>query len=70
MNEDDYYKAVGKRIRESRLRQGMTQSALGQKLHISRPSVANIEAGRQRVQIHFLYQIASELETTITDLLV
>ncbi|GAA3012863.1 hypothetical protein GCM10010483_67130 [Actinokineospora diospyrosa] len=46
----------------------MTQTELGERLGLTRSSVANIEAGRQRVQLHVLVQAAVALSTELTDL--
>ncbi|MBY3621310.1 hypothetical protein CA600_22695 [Paenibacillus sp. VTT E-133280] len=69
MNEDYWYKIIGGNIRSSRVTRGITQKDLGLKLNISRPSIANIEAGRQRIQVHFLFQLAEALDTSIQDLI-
>jgi len=57
-----FYRKLGesvKKYREKRL--GITQEALGKIVGLSRTSIANIESGRQRVQVHMLSQIAQAL---------
>ena len=43
----------------------MSQAKLAQELGLSRASVVNIEAGRQRTPLHVLWRIAEELQTDI-----
>lgn len=64
------YEAVGVRIRNARQRANLTQTELAQRLDMTRSSVANFEAGRQRVTLHTLLQIAEELKTPAAELLV
>lgn len=60
------YRIVGERIRRSRGRiKGMSQAKLASKLGISRASIVNIEAGRQRAPLHLLWEIAEHLETEL-----
>ena len=48
---------VGIRIKETRERMSMTQEAFALSIGMSRPSLANIEAGRQDVPLKFLIAI-------------
>lgn len=63
MDEEALYKLVGEKIRKFRDRKGISQAKLAQKLGMTRTSVVNIEAGRQRPPLHVLWQIAEVLET-------
>jgi DNA-binding XRE family transcriptional regulator len=63
---DEIYRAVGRKIRQTRESQHRTQDSLAQRLGISRTSMVNIEAGRQRPPLHLLWQIAELLETKLT----
>ena len=47
----------------------MTQEALAASSHLSRASIANIERGHHRIQLHILYEIAASLEVEPHDLL-
>lgn len=47
----------------------MTQKELAERLNVSRTSLTNIEAGRQRVSINQMYAIATALEISIKDLM-
>ena len=63
------YRAVGEAIRSTRLAQGMTQQQLATAVGFLRTSVVNIEAGRQRVPLATLYDIADALGVQATALL-
>ncbi|MDF9839620.1 MULTISPECIES: helix-turn-helix transcriptional regulator, partial [Paenibacillus] len=69
MSEFMYYKIIGQLIKSKREERGMTQEELAIRVHISRPSITNIEAGRHLIRIHYLYQIATSLEVSVHDLL-
>ena len=57
------YQAVGARIRMIRDAIGIQQDDLAKRTKLSRASIANIEAGRQRLQLHQLEKIAQALGT-------
>jgi transcriptional regulator with XRE-family HTH domain len=63
---DEIYRGVGRKIRQTRQNQRLSQESLAQRLGISRTSMVNIEAGRQRAPLHVLWQIAELLETKLT----
>jgi len=65
------YRELGRKIRHARERSGekLSQEALAQRLGISRVSMVNIEAGRQRAPMHLLWQIAELLGTDLTMLI-
>jgi transcriptional regulator with XRE-family HTH domain len=65
LNEDILYQIIGERIRNVRSEQGISQAELADKLGISRTSIVNIEAGRQRPPLHLLWKIADELDTEV-----
>lgn len=62
------YKEIGGRIREQRRLAGMSQVELAGRLSISRPSLGNIEVGRQSVLVGQLYDIARQLGCAPGDL--
>lgn len=62
MSQQDIYREVGQAIRRCREDARRTQAQLAAEIGISRASLANIEAGRQNVLIHYLYAIADVLE--------
>lgn len=61
--------SVGLRIRMIREALGMRQDELAKKISLTRTSVVNIEAGRQRLMLHTLEAIAKGLGTTPKHLL-
>lgn len=65
------YKQTGEaiaRLRRTR-KPKLTQQQLAIAAGISRASIANIEQGRHRIQLHVLYDLAEALEVTPQDLL-
>ena len=67
--EQDFYREVGRRVREARKRTNMTQQFLATRVSLSRASVTNLEMGRQKLMLHTLIDIASELRVAPADLL-
>lgn len=61
--------SVGQRIRARRQRCHLTQMALAKATGLSRPAIANVESGRQRVALADLYVIAEECRCEIFDLI-
>lgn len=59
---DRFYAAVGSRVRSTRAGRGMSQAGLAQQIGFTRSSVSNLEAGRQRIALHLLVQIARALD--------
>jgi transcriptional regulator with XRE-family HTH domain len=57
------------RIRAAREAAGLSQGKLAAKAGLSRPSLANIEAGRQTITLRQLGAIAASLDVQPTDLL-
>jgi transcriptional regulator with XRE-family HTH domain len=69
MNEDDLHAALGKKIKEKRRANGLTQSELADAISISRTSLTNMELGRQRLLIDQLYKMAAALNAKPQELL-
>ncbi len=67
----ELYRRVGENIQQlrKRLAPPLSQEALAQQVGMSRVSIANIERGHHRVQLHVLYQIARTLGVEPHDLL-
>lgn len=63
------YREIGARIRARRDGLNKTQAALAADVGLSRPSLANIERGRQNLLIHQLYILSTSLKLNIQDLL-
>jgi transcriptional regulator with XRE-family HTH domain len=55
------YKRLGRRIRKVRQENAVSQAALAKKVGFSRVSVVNIEAARQRLQLHDIAHFAKAL---------
>jgi transcriptional regulator with XRE-family HTH domain len=59
---------LGVRIRERRRELGLTQGALALRAGLSRPSIANLEAGRQNAGLRQLVALARALEVDVAAL--
>lgn len=55
------YIKLGNRINSLRVVKGMTQDELAKKMKLQRTSIANIEAGRQRMLLHQVFDAANAL---------
>jgi len=66
---EQLYEEFGRRVRAIRRRAGVTQGELAQQLGLSRTSVSNIEAGRQRLPLHHLYAFAAALDCELLELI-
>ena len=68
---EPFYTELGRSIQTQRVRLGLSQESLGAALHprVTRASIANIEAGKQRILTHTLVQLAEALNTEITQLI-
>ena len=68
---EPFYADLGRHVRWHRERKHITQRQLGESLDppTTRASIANIEAGKQRVLAHTLLQLADALGVTVHDLL-
>src|SRR5574342_274955 len=56
-----FYIEVGRRIRAARAEAALTQAELAARLGMTRSSIANLEAGRQRIPLHQFVVIATNL---------
>jgi transcriptional regulator with XRE-family HTH domain len=59
----------GRLVRATRLDAGLTQAQLGEAVGLTRTSIANIEAGRQRAFIDTAYRIADAVNCPPHELL-
>lgn len=64
MIEIDVNKTVGSYIKKRRLSLGYSQENLAGSVSLSRPSITNIEAGRQGISLVQLFKFAQALKTT------
>lgn len=71
VDESALYELIGGNIRAARERQvpKMSQVALGKRVGLTRTSMVNIEAGRQRPPLHVLWSIADALGVEVSHLL-
>jgi transcriptional regulator with XRE-family HTH domain len=69
MSPDRIYHQIGVAIRVKRKSLSLTQHMLAARLGISRAALANIETGRQKVFVHYLYSLAEALEMKPHELL-
>lgn len=68
-NVERLYLDIGRRIRDRRLERGLTQEELGRRAGLTRQSIANLEAGTQRLMLHFVRDLAEALDLTPAKLL-
>jgi transcriptional regulator with XRE-family HTH domain len=66
---DLFYGDVGNRIKSARIDAGISQATLAQLIGFNRSSVANLEAGRQRIALHLFTLIAEALHADPVTLL-
>ena len=65
----DFYKKVGEAIRVKRKERGLSQEGLAKAVGLKRPSMSNIEKGRQNILLHTFYDIADTLNVNTNALL-
>lgn len=63
------YKRIGANIRRLRLARGFTQEELAEELGMTRTSLVNLEAGRQRILLHRALELAQVFKITMDDLI-
>lgn len=67
MNPD--YKEIGKNIRLMRIRHGISQSELAQRLEVSQTHMSNLEHGRVSVSLRVLLRLAHFFQCNVDTLL-
>jgi transcriptional regulator with XRE-family HTH domain len=68
-DHNGFYKRVGESIRLRRKERGLSQEALATAVGLKRPSMSNIEKGRQNLLLHTFCEIAETLDTDTLSLL-
>lgn len=63
MNEP-IYRHIGAKVQQLRTMLDLTQEDVAKRSNLTRTSIANIEAGRQRILLHDVETIANALHTT------
>ena len=58
-----FYKKVGENIRNRRKILGLSQEELAKAVGLKRPSLSNIEKGRQNILLHTFCEIAETLDS-------
>ena len=70
MNDEElFYNDLGNNISSIRTKKGISQDDLAKEIGLSRPSIANIEKGKQRPSIFTLMQICNLLGVGLYELL-
>jgi transcriptional regulator with XRE-family HTH domain len=70
VDREAFYRELGRRVSTRRSGLKRTQAEIAETIGASRAWIANIEAGRQRVQVHQLYALAGALGCTQLDELI
>ena len=70
VQDERFYRTLATTVRRRREALGLTQEAVGARLNppMTRASIANIEAGKQRVLAHTFVDIASALSMKLDEL--
>jgi transcriptional regulator with XRE-family HTH domain len=69
MDTEYFYKEFGRVLRAARLKAKLTQEELAARVGMSRPSLANVERGNQRVALHQFAELAAAVGADPVDLL-
>lgn len=65
---ENVYKFIGKRIKEERLKRGLTQSEVAEISGITDNFLSYIENGKKQASLNTLYKIANALEVSLSKL--
>lgn len=65
----EFYREVGRRVRERRTLLGLTQEQLAERAGLKRASLGSIECGRQAVYVHTLCGLADAVGVQVAELL-
>lgn len=68
-DHEAFYKKVGEKIRDKRQERGLSQEGLAKAVGLKRPSMSNIENGRQNILLHTFCEIVETLDTNAITLL-
>jgi transcriptional regulator with XRE-family HTH domain len=69
MEHDSFYRLLGEKIRHRRKERGLSQESLAKAVGLKRPSMSNIEKGRQNLLLHTFCDIAEVLNSDASSLL-
>lgn len=65
----DIRERFGRNVRETRLRAGVTQARLAERLGVDRAHVSSMERGKQNVTLLTLWHVSQALDVEPADLL-
>ena len=68
-NLDGFYKKIGENIKAKRRERGLSQEGLAKAVGLKRPSMSNIEKGRQNILLHTFCDIIETLDINANMLL-
>lgn len=63
------FKMIGLRIKEKRYEEQITQADLAEKTDLSAQYLCQVEAGKNKISLQALFDVAMVLHTTVDDLL-
>jgi transcriptional regulator with XRE-family HTH domain len=69
LDREHFRRILGDRLRSARLKSGLSQQGLAEKLGLSRPAVASIEAGKQAVTVEQLVELCTHLSVNVADII-
>jgi transcriptional regulator with XRE-family HTH domain len=69
LDRDHFRRILGDRLRSARLTSGLSQAGLAEKLGLSRPAIASIEAGRQAITVEQLVELCAQLNVNVADII-
>lgn len=67
MNENDFLKKFGQRIKELRIETGLSQEKFALKIEMDRTYFSSVEAGRRNISICNIKKITDSLEISLSD---
>ncbi len=68
-NLNSFYKRIGENIKAKRKERGLSQEGLAKAVGLKRPSMSNIEKGRQNILLHTFCDIVETLDINANTLL-
>ena len=68
-DHEDFYREIGRRVKNARKVRSLTQEALASLVSLTRTSITNIEKGRQKILLHTLADLAKALQVDYAVLL-
>ena len=69
MKENVFYEKIGQKISSLRNKKSIKQDDLAQLLSLSRPSVVNIEKGKQKISVFDLIKISKFLNVELEEII-